>query len=94
MRWRVKCQVGGVFTGGGGGLKITEGGGIVHEASATSDHDILHIGERLELGGAGEDWSSLPDGEVLEERVLALCSCSTVRSAPKSQGNAHAIPRN
>lgn len=63
------------------GLKIGRLWVIVHEASATSDHDILDIWERLELGRTGENRRSLPDGEVLKERVLALQSCSTVRSA-------------
>lgn len=66
--------------GGVGGpvcLKIKEiVGFILHEASATSDHDVLDIWERLELGRTDENRRSLPDGEVLKERVLARGSCS------------------
>ena len=52
-----------------GGLKIARLWVIVHEASATSDHDILDIWERLELGRTDENGGSLPDGEVLKEKI-------------------------
>lgn len=40
---------------------------LLHETSTTSDHDVLDIWERLELGSSDEERSSLPDGGVLEK---------------------------
>jgi hypothetical protein len=44
----------------------------VHEARAAGDHDVLDIGEGLELGGAGEEWRLLPHADILEELPMAL----------------------
>lgn len=58
---------------------------LLHETSTTSDHDVLHIWERLELGSSSKDWSSLPDGGVLEEVwSLSICYRSVSDLVPSS----------
>ena len=43
----------------------------IHEASATSDHDVLHVGQRLELGAALEEGRIFPDAGIFEEPAVA-----------------------
>ncbi len=43
--------------------------GVLHEAGAAGDHDVLDIRQRLELGAAREQRGVLPDAKVLEEAI-------------------------
>lgn len=38
-----------------------------HEASTSSDHNILDIWQRLKLGATSQDWGLLPDTKILKE---------------------------
>lgn len=38
-----------------------------HEASSSSDHDILDIWQRFELGATSQDRGLLPDTKILKE---------------------------
>jgi len=44
----------------------------IHKAGTARNHNVLHIGKRLELGAALEDRRVLPDAEVLEKLGVSV----------------------
>jgi len=49
----------------------------LHETSTTRDHNILDIGQWLELRASSQDWRTFPDTKVLEEvAIIAIVSWS------------------
>jgi hypothetical protein len=59
----------------------------VHEASTSSDHDILDIRERFELGAADEHWSILPHAIILEEAGAIAMAIGTYKPPMLAAGS-------
>ena len=58
----------------------------VHEPSSSGDHDVLHIGQRGELGSPDEYRGVLPDTIVLEKALPPVGAFRVKKGREVSQG--------